>query len=383
MNRLTKRIIAAVMSFAAAFLIIAPQTQIGRYSNLNAEAAEYTYNCSYVYDMLDTQEEKAFYNRLQLYADLINTSTADYETMPMVPYADILTHDRAIEVAWLFFYDHPEYFWMDSGLRISNTSLRFNIISDFRSGTARTTARTQIFNVVNQYLKGASEYSSQYDIVKYFHDELIQNISYKTGDWDQTIASVFLKGQTVCAGYAKAFSLLCNYVGIDTVVLKSPVHGWNAVKIDGHWYLVDVTNDYSSYTFFLISDSQMRSIDINSGAKYTATIINNGVQQSYEFYMHDIDESDYPDYYDQFPQCPLSYQSVLAVESGMGDANGDGRLAASDAAFIAKLIAQASLSGTKITVQMYPSADFNSDGQITAFDAALIAKYIAEKALAG
>lgn len=62
----------------------------------------------------------------------------------------------------------------------------------------------------------------------------------------------------------------------------------------------------------------------------------------------------------------------------LGDANGDGHLRASDAAFIAKALAEASINGKKITVEDYPAADFNQDGKVTAADAAAIAKYLAE-----
>lgn len=62
----------------------------------------------------------------------------------------------------------------------------------------------------------------------------------------------------------------------------------------------------------------------------------------------------------------------------LGDANGDGHLRASDAAFIAKALAEASINGKKITVEDYPAADFNQDGKLTAADAAAIAKYLAE-----
>ena len=64
-----------------------------------------------------------------------------------------------------------------------------------------------------------------------------------------------------------------------------------------------------------------------------------------------------------------------------GDANGDGVLRASDAAFIAKKLAEASISGSKVTITAYPNADFNGDGKITAADAAAIAKYLAEQSI--
>lgn len=64
-----------------------------------------------------------------------------------------------------------------------------------------------------------------------------------------------------------------------------------------------------------------------------------------------------------------------------GDANGDGKLRASDAAFIAKALAEASVKGEKVTQEDYPNADFNGDGRITAADAAAIAKYLAEQSV--
>ena len=62
------------------------------------------------------------------------------------------------------------------------------------------------------------------------------------------LESVFLdtNNLVVCDGYAKAFSLLCNMEGIDCIrvtgKLSSEGHAWNKVKIDGIWYVVDITN---------------------------------------------------------------------------------------------------------------------------------------------
>ncbi|MDE6102938.1 MAG: hypothetical protein K2F60_00240, partial [Oscillospiraceae bacterium] len=69
------------------------------------------------------------------------------------------------------------------------------------------------------------------------------------------------------------------------------------------------------------------------------------------------------------------------TENVKGDANGDGKLTASDAAFIAKTLAEASVSGDRITVENYPAMDFNQDGQVTAKDAADIARYLAEQSI--
>ena len=59
-----------------------------------------------------------------------------------------------------------------------------------------------------------------------------------------------------------------------------------------------------------------------------------------------------------------SVTTTVTTPEIKGDANEDGKLAASDAAFIAKELAQSSISGEKITAEDYPSMDFNQDGII-------------------
>lgn len=73
--------------------------------------------------------------------------------------------------------------------------------------------------------------------------------------------------------------------------------------------------------------------------------------------------------------------TTVTIPEIKGDANGDGKLSANDAAYIAKELAQSSISGEKITAEDYPSMDFNQDGKITARDAADIARYLAEQSI--
>ena len=54
---------------------------------------------------------------------------------------------------------------------------------------------------------------------------------------------VFVDHTAVCAGYAKAFRLLCNTAGIpcETIVSQEANHEWNLCYLDGEWTYVDVT----------------------------------------------------------------------------------------------------------------------------------------------
>lgn len=95
------------------------------------------------------------------------------------------------------------------------------------------------------------------------------------------LEGVFNDGLAVCDGFSKAFSLLCNMEGINAYRITGSVsgglHAWNKVKVNGNWYVVDITwtvtetqeadfvdggeavnfnsKEFLSYKYFLVSDS--------------------------------------------------------------------------------------------------------------------------------
>ena len=133
---------------------------------------------------------------------------------------------------------------------------------------------------------------SEYDKVKAIHDYIINTTQYdvdglESGDFAETSFSavgVFVYGKAVCQGYAYAFELLCELVGIECEYVtgfgNGGDHGWNQVKVDGVWYNIDLTWDdpifkYNGviapmlrYDYFLISDSQMYQDHCADGAKH-------------------------------------------------------------------------------------------------------------------
>ena len=225
---------------------------------------------------------------------------------------------------------------MEPGLTISSVyGLSFTIYEDYQNGADRMAAKEEIVEIENEYIANALEYETQYDRARYLHDALVADITYEAGDLDQSVASAFLQKKTVCAGYSGAYQVLCKAVGIDAVTLSSPVHGWNAVKIGTQWFIVDVTNgsEYSSY--FLLSDEEMRQADIEMNALYSMTVEVDGVEETYDFYMHDIDFLDFPTYYDDFPKCDMTYEEYLEYLASLpeiieGDVNSDGEFGVSD-----------------------------------------------------
>lgn len=345
-------------------------------ANISAYAQEtYNYTCDYMYSILETKAERDFYDALYANCKKVDQSSANFEHTPYTSFGN-LSFDSAQEVAFIFSQDHPEFFWLGSQTMYSSLyGAAFIVIEDFQNGIKRQDAKEKIEAAEQKYIDAALEFSTDFEKVQYFCNELLKNVTYETGDWDQTIASVFLQNKTVCAGYSKAFELLCNAVGIDTIILTSCVHAWNAVKIDGHWFLIDVTNN-SSNRYFLISDSKMAEIDRSIGTTYTVKQTVNGVENVYEFYMHDIDYLTYLNYYDDFPECAFNYSDIyigdepIIVIGILGDSNLNGIVNIRDAAYIANKL----VKGLKN--ELPDCSDFNEDGVINIRDAAAIAKYL-------
>lgn len=81
---------------------------------------------------------------------------------------------------------------------------------------------------------------------------------------------VFKDGRAVCQGYAHATYLILHELGYDVLYVSGIAnddtpHAWNLVKLDNHWYHLDVTfNDTGKnksvnqkYRYFLKSDNAM------------------------------------------------------------------------------------------------------------------------------
>ncbi|WP_156009540.1 transglutaminase domain-containing protein [Streptococcus ruminantium] len=100
---------------------------------------------------------------------------------------------------------------------------------------------------------------SDVEKAKAAHDWLVNNVDYVEREAlkDQTAYSALIEKKTVCAGYAKAFKLLMDKMGIlthtqfGTIVgarAGSENHLWNVINLGGEWYHVDATWDDPRYT---------------------------------------------------------------------------------------------------------------------------------------
>lgn len=206
-----------------------------------------------------------------------------------------------------FIYDHPEIFWLRSGayeIKISaiGSAAKGYVgylkkityeptvaypgaasdLSGYENGVAR--AIESIMDVAD---RNDDSQLTDLELVKAIHDYLCERLFYDTAAYEehlrkeaagQTIsdyrlfssAGAFLDSVgtgVVCEGYAKGFKVLCDRMNIPCVLIGGKVyksngltegHMWNGVKINGKWYLMDVTWDDGSYgysyNYFLVGN---------------------------------------------------------------------------------------------------------------------------------
>ncbi|MBO5292611.1 MAG: hypothetical protein J6B10_05440 [Lachnospiraceae bacterium] len=157
--------------------------------------------------------------------------------------------------------DHPEFFYTDgyTYTRYTEGNAQGRLIRVTFSGrytmspAKRIKCEEKIWEYADQALSGINSQMSDYEKVKYIYEYIILHTDYNLkAKENQNICSVFLYGESVCQGYAKAVQYLLQQVGIKAFLVTGTVkrdegHAWNLVQIDGDYYYVDATWGDASY----------------------------------------------------------------------------------------------------------------------------------------
>lgn len=173
--------------------------------------------------------------------------------------------------------DHPEYFWTNGGGHWDNDNIesinnynyfKYTLILDLTCEEETIVQKQEELNkAVDSIVKEAQKLNSDYEKAKYVHDYLVESACYDEegfynsqhgGTFDNLMYTAYgnlVNRKSVCAGYAKAYNLVMNKLGVECgnvsgVGITSAgngAHGWNYIKIDDEYYFVDVTWDDPTY----------------------------------------------------------------------------------------------------------------------------------------
>lgn len=219
----------------------------------------------YSYKMLDNEKYIYIYDALVTAIDQRRTD---------VNFSDVMgiTAEDYLAVYQQIYNDELNMFFIDPKIQYSVQSSTRTVASAViiykHSTAAIKTMEDAVDKEVNMILSGITPEMSQYDIVKYFHDYICENVVYDDkAENCNNIYGALVGKKALCQGMAKAFSYLCGKVGIETATVTGDADGiahmWNMVRIGGEWYHIDPTYDnaesasyghYVRYDYFCLDD---------------------------------------------------------------------------------------------------------------------------------
>ena len=140
----------------------------------------------------------------------------------------------------------------------------------------------KFFEGIDEGIRIVDQMPEEYDElekVTYMYSYLTKTVEYEMGDyyglesgeedWN-LVYDTLITHKTVCAGYAEALYYMCNYAGIDCIIVDGWIndyytggHAWNAIKIDGKYYYFDSTWDaeypMEYYSYFGVSRKNLNN----------------------------------------------------------------------------------------------------------------------------
>lgn len=171
--------------------------------------------------------------------------------------------------------DHPELFWLETSYsckyRPSGQCVEMTLEYN-RTAKALDQSKADFEAAAKKILDGARNQSDEYEKEKYVHDELIKKADYAvSSSMNQSAYSALVNGDTVCAGYTRAFQYLMQQLGIPCYCCtgySGEEHAWNIVRVDGEYYNVDATWDDAdpvSYDYFNKTDADFVGTHVRTG----------------------------------------------------------------------------------------------------------------------
>lgn len=225
----------------------------------------YDYTKRYAYKQL-SDKKKALYK--QFYDAALNLQSV---IEPKYEY----TKEEVVEVYTLVLNQEPELFWLGTTAPTGSTYLFVPFLEQDPNKIAKM--QKEIAANVKTIVAAANKKSDTVSKLKIFYDWIVLNNDFelKSGYNTTIYNGLGVKGAKIqCSGYAKSMQYLCDYAGIESMVVvgtnnKDASHAWNVVKVKGAWYNIDTTwgdpicshgPKYIRYEFFLVPDAWIREI---------------------------------------------------------------------------------------------------------------------------
>lgn len=271
-----KRFLKIILTISVIVLIcLVVKLNILDFSVFNVDAQEFSNYTGYYFNELKS-DEKAIYVKM-------DDSVKDMKNKVVLGSVDTEgLYDKIRRAITAYYYDNPDIYYLSNeydvttiDLKIAQFStLKLNYIAD--SEQELELKNTELDNAIDRIIQSTiTEDMTQFEKELALHDALVKKVTYYEYSDLQTIPMIkhtaygaLVQNEAVCDGYSKAFKLLLEKVGIESIIIggstQAELHAWNLVKLDDKYYHVDVTSnklDYSKkhviHAYFNLSDTQI------------------------------------------------------------------------------------------------------------------------------
>ncbi len=157
--------------------------------------------------------------------------------------------------------------------------------------------RTELRAAADKILSGLSADMSDYDIVLYIHDSIIDRTRYADSRNENNAYGALVEKKAKCQGYSKAFCYLCAEAGIPSLTVLGTTdteHMWNEAEIEGSYCHFDLTWDdpddehiasYVKYDYFGLTDEEIENYRSIEGNIFT---LPECADDSYDYYTYNL-----------------------------------------------------------------------------------------------
>lgn len=306
-------LLALIMVFSLSTSITAAENSDSGNGSTDAHTVNGT---TYFYDQFDNSAYRTVYKQINEAARQFHnsTQTASYQddgyyTAFVLSVSnkdwEVIGAEGMDQVVNAVLADHPEYFWMsdnyvykqESSGDLRYISLTIECYSLYANGNTRSVYKNNYDMTIQNYAATLDKSATDYEKAYLIHNAIINKVYYasavttknKDNIYAYTADGVFnSKYQSaVTYGYAKAFKAVMDYVGVPCIYIEGQNSdliddsvdtqkqlkeesyinncAWNAVYLDGEWYLINLGlddpvtttgKDVLSYTYFNITDEQ-------------------------------------------------------------------------------------------------------------------------------
>lgn len=231
-------------------------------------------NSQYSYEALPDDKSRDVYEILKTAAYATPEQEDKYYVLGTISESENVSEKEFYLGFRAFTDDNPDVFWLtvtESSSELFSEPYSYQICSEYPADKLKA-MKDELKSSLESFLNSVPADLDQEELEKYAHDYIIDNCEYDYDALDEnderdpeykkyhevgTAYGALVDKKAVCSGYAEAYQLLLNRLGVDCVPIYGQGsslddskmrkggtnHQWNAVKNGSDWLMTDVTWD--------------------------------------------------------------------------------------------------------------------------------------------